>query len=402
METILEHIAFTMNADPIAIREVNMLTKEQVDKGATVPSGRPITHYTMPQIWADVKSKAKYDDRKKAVAEFNATNRWRKRGLSMVPVRYMTPIFRKSAKVNVYADGSVIIHHTGVEVGQGLNTRVIQAAQYALGKATGDIPGDGHFTIADVDTHSLPNGNITGGSTATEGTLYSVAKCCDILVERMKPALKGLLEKQKEEKKEGQISWKELAGAAVDSANLSATWDLVEDTEGHHQLPYDNYGACCSEVEVDLLTGEVETLFCDLTYDCGVALTPNIDIGQVEGAFIMGLGHVLYEEEFYTDSGKLVSSGTWEYKPPMARDIPHEWHVRLLPNSNFEKGVMGSKAVGEPPLVLANSVAMAVRDALTASQKEEQGDSFMRLDIPLTPPTVAEAANVSINKLTLA
>jgi len=133
----------------------------------------------------------------------------------------------------------------------------------------------------------------------------------------------------------------------------------------------------------------------NLTYDCGKSLNPAIDIGQVEGAFIMGLGEVLRESEQYDKEGKLLTSNTWTYKPPGARDVPQRFVVELIQNEKFEKGILSSKASGEPPLVLAISVAMAVRVAIQSAREDAGLKDWVRLDLPMTPDVIALACGTT-------
>merc|ERR1712137_1228840 len=155
---------------------------------------------------------------------------------------------------------------------------------------------------------------------------------------------------------------------------------------------YHNYGGCVSVVELDVLTGEIEILESHLLYDCGKSLNPAIDIGQAEGAFVMGLGFLLREEVTHNEDGKLINDGTWEYKPPSFRDIPQKFDVNFLHDAPFKKGFMSSKASGEPPLVLANSVGFALRQAIRAARIENGlGDDFFILNTPLTVDVIQAA-----------
>jgi len=147
-------------------------------------------------------------------------------------------------------------------------------------------------------------------------------------------------------------------------------------------------------VEIDVLTGESNIIKSELVYDCGKSLNPAIDIGQVEGAYVFGVGALLHEIEELDKEGKLISDGTWVYKPPGVKDIPQEFNVELYQNEKFDKGILSSKSSGEPPLVLAVSVAMAIRVAIGAARAEVGNKDWFRLNVPLTPDVIQAACLV--------
>jgi len=227
-------------------------------------------------------------------------------------------------------------------------------------------------------------------------------------VERLKPVLAGLREKNDEKVKKGDkdakadkvFSWEEICGnAAGQGINLSTVNQF--NGSGDDNIRYQNYGVCVSEVEIDVITGETEVLGSDLVYDCGKSLNPAVDVGQIEGGFVMGLGFFTCEEMAYDKEGKLVSNGTWEYKPPLAKNIPINFNVSLLKNAPFDKGIMNSKASGEPPMVLATSIPMAVRQAIASARKDAGLTGFFRLDAPCTPDAVQRACGVEHSQFTV-
>jgi len=197
------------------------------------------------------------------------------------------------------------------------------------------------------------------------------------------------------------VTWKELVKTALgfqESVDLCchAQWRAAPGASHYH-----NYGAALVEAEVDALTGEVGLLGAHLLYDCGKSINPAIDVGQVEGAFVQGLGFFLMEEALIASDGALQSAGTWEYKPLMAADLPREWRVALLENDAFDKGFLSSKASGEPPLVLATAAMMAVRRAVGAARAENGLPPAFRLDAPATPERVHRACGASMGLLLL-
>jgi len=218
----------------------------------------------------------------------------------------------------------------------------------------------------------------------------------DLIAAALKDENEKKVPEDQRKSKRGGPSWEEVCGAAAGTGNLSAQghWGgpgHKEDTRFYHLL-----GVACSEVEVDVITGDTEVLSVDLHYDSGKSLNPAVDITQAEGGFVIGLGHIL-REKIDTDlkTGRLISNGTWTYKPPLARDVPIRFNVSLLENSVNEDGILGSKAVGEPTVVLAVSVAMAVRQAVQSARKDAGLDPFVQLDLPLTPDVIATACGGS-------
>lgn len=162
------------------------------------------------------------------------------------------------------------------------------------------------------------------------------------------------------------------------------------------------YAAACAEVEVDILTGELNVLSAELVYDCGISLNPAIDIGQIEGGFVMGMGMYLQEDVAYeAGSGALLNEGTWEYKVPCSKDIPEKLKVTLLENAFNKHGVLNSKATGEPPYALATSVLFAMKRAIQESRVERQQPAFFQLDVPATVSRRMEAAFVQPTDYTL-
>jgi xanthine dehydrogenase molybdopterin-binding subunit B len=300
-----------------------------------------------------------------------------------------------------------------------LNTKALQVAASTLGSVLGGPIDLAKIKFADTQTGVIPNDNSgTGGSTGSESVTAAVEKACLSLVDRLKNVLETIV-KETEEKakkealdaKEGKeptppegkaafkVTWENLCNKADNLKVLltsQARWGLDGGAIG-----YWNYGACFSEVEVDVLSGEVNVIKSDLVYDCGKSLNPAIDIGQVEGAYVFGLGHMLCEREVFAEDGRLVSDGTWIYKPPGVKGIPQEFNVELLQNDQFTRGYLSSKSSGEPPLVLSVSLAMAVRQAITAYRLEVGNKDWFRLDLPLTPDVIQEACLVNEKHLSL-
>jgi xanthine dehydrogenase molybdopterin-binding subunit B len=188
METVIEHIAHVLNKPAHAVREANFYDLASLPpEKQVVPNGKKLTHYTIPVMWPKLKAESKFDERWAQVQAYNATNRFTKRGLSMTPVRYEVSVWNRSALVNVYGDGSVVVSHSGTEMGQGINTKAAQVASYALGQALGvEVPLT-HIRFDDLRSDSVPNASFTGGSTGSEATCECVRRCSEMLVARLKP-----------------------------------------------------------------------------------------------------------------------------------------------------------------------------------------------------------------------
>lgn len=274
-----------------------------------------------------ILSSIDFDKRKEKIEEFNRNNRWRKRGLAFVPMEYPQPYFGLyPALVAIYPeDGTVVCSHGGIECGQGINTKVAQVIAHCL-----NIPLS-YVSIKRMDNVAGANSFCTGGSMTSEAICMAVKKACETLLERMKPVRDEL----------GDPKWPELTQACYDkSIDLSckSIFDKNEVTE------YTIWGCSCAEVEIDILTGNLQLTRVDILEDTGESMSPGIDIGQVEGAFIMGIGYWLTESlVFGAEKGELLTNRTWTYKPPGAKDIPIDFRITFLQNSSNAGGVLRSK-----------------------------------------------------------
>lgn len=320
----------------------------------------------------------------------------------MTTVNYANDVMIRQANVTLFVDGSVIITSGGTEMGQGLETKAIQMAAYCLGKFMGKPFDIDQIRYHHMDSYSMPNANMTSGSTTSEGVCLAIQKACKELEEGLKPVYDDLVAKNNElpSAEQKEVTFADVCvGARTSSVLLSRTVTigkgegLVNSLWGL-SISYHNYGVCCSEVTVDMLTGETTIDSVNMMYDSGRSLNPAIDIGQMEGAFMMGVGAILREQEVLAPTGKLLSEGTWLYKPPEAGDVPLDFNIELLQNHAFEKGIMSSKSCGEPPLVLSSSVLCAVRQAVKAFREQQGNKEWFDLHIPATPAAIQRAALV--------
>lgn len=232
---------------------------------------------------------------------------------------------RLNSNFDAFAFIQILVSHGGVECGQGINTKVAQVAAHCL-----NIPLS-FISIKRMDNVVGANGICTGGSIASEAVCMGVKKACEKLLARMKPVREEL----------GNPEWTELTQACYDKLidlSCKTTYNKNEMVE------YTIWGCCAAEVEIDLLSGNLQLVRVDILEDTGESMSPGIDLGQVEGAFVMGLGYWLTESLVYgRENGELLTNRTWTYKPPGAKDIPVDFRVTFLRNSSNEGGVLRSK-----------------------------------------------------------
>ncbi|XP_021929641.1 indole-3-acetaldehyde oxidase-like [Zootermopsis nevadensis] len=383
IEHIMQHVAKVVKKDPLQVRLNNVSSDDTV----------------ILQMVKDLKVSADYDARKGSVDAHTHTqelstitatfqnNRWMKRGIALVPLKYALAYAGNfSALVSIYAaDGTVAVAHGGIECGQGINTKVAQAVAYTLGISLELV------SVKPSNNLTAPNNATTGASITSELCTYASVQCCKELLKRMEPAKKGLKDP----------TWPQWVQAAYQqNIDLCAT----------HMYPYnddvkmyDIFGVTVCEVEVDLLTGRHQILRVDIIEDAGKSMSPEIDIGQVEGAFVMGLGYWLTEYVVYDpNTGKLLTNRTWNYKPPGAKDIPIDFRVELRKNAPNPFGVLRSKATGEPPLCMSCSVLFALRYALDSARIEAgKPDEWYQMNLPATVEHIFLTSLTNIDLFTL-
>src|SRR5947209_859663 len=373
LENAIDDAAFAIGMLPEDLRERNLY-----DRGDVTPFGQALSYCYMKDVWKFLKEKSKYKEKRLAVDEFNQKNRWRKRGLGMIPVKYgsgynFVQIEQAAAIVFVnQGDGSVVIHQGGVEMGQGLTTQMVQIASYVL-----NVPME-FIYVEGTKTSVTPHPTSTGGSTGTAYNGAAVKQTCGKLRER-------LMEFGYEMLKENGDQWCKARGIDCWNHGLKV-WAAKVTLNGRTNIIWHNH--------------------VQLAYDMGWSLNPAIDIGQVEGAFVQGIGYLLTEKLVFEpegpEKGRLNTDNTWRYKPPAVTTIPLEMNVHLFPRNipdvpEDPNDLFSSKEVGEPPLVLSNSVFFAVKDAVRASRLERNLSGLFRMDAPATVQEVRRACEVSIN-----
>ncbi|KAL8590330.1 hypothetical protein ACOMHN_006446 [Nucella lapillus] len=377
-ETCIAHVASFLDMAPEKVREINFY--HEGDK----------THYNhiledvkLQDCWQECLLNSDFSAKRRQVDQFNSENRWRKRGLAIVPVKYgmsfgKLDMNQGGALVHIYTDGSVLISHGGVEMGQGLHTKMIQVASRVLRVPTSVIH------IAETSTNTVPNSLPTAASVSSDIYGMAVKEACEKLRERLDEHLESL--------EDVSMSWTELVMSAYTTRiNLSASGfyatpeinNYFATNSGKPYLYY-TYGVACSEVEVDCLTGDHKVLRTDIVMDVGKSLNPTIDIGQIEGGFMQGYGLMLLEQYKVQPNGTLLTRGPGSYKIPSLGNIPAVFNVCLLRHSNNPRAIFSSKGTGEPPLFLAASALQAVQDAVTSARRDAGLSPFIPFHTPFT------------------
>ncbi|CAN6297514.1 unnamed protein product [Urochloa humidicola] len=395
-EAIIEHVASTLSVDTNTIRRKNLHDFDSLVAFYGESAGEAAT-YSLVSMFDKLASSPEYQRRATIVEQFNSGNKWKKRGISCVPITYEVRLRPSPGKVSIMNDGSIAVEVGGIEIGQGLWTKVKQMTAFGLGQL---CPDGGEclldrVRVIQADSLSMIQGGFTGGSTTSEISCEAVRQSCIELVERLKPIKESL------EAKVGTVEWSALiAQASMASVNLSAHSYWTPDPTFTSYL---NYGAGISEVEIDVLTGATTILQSDLVYDCGQSLNPAVDLGQVEGGFIQGVGFFTNEEYATNSDGMVIHDGTWTYKIPTVDTIPKQFNVELINSAHDKKRVLSSKASGEPPLLLASSVHCAMREAIRAARKEfsvctgpANSTVTFQMDVPATMPVVKELCGLDI------
>ena len=388
-EMMITEVAEQLNLDPIDVRQKNMYKTNDITH-----FDAPIEDWYVPEMWTQLMSESNYAQKKKEIDAFNSMNKWKKRGISVMPTKFglsfgIRFLNQAGALVHIYTDGSVLISHCGIEMGQGLHTKMCQIAANVL-----DIPIEKIF-ISETSTDKVPNGSASAASVSSDINGMAVMNACQILKERLAP--------YRAKNPNGSISdWALMA--YFDRVNLSTngfykTPDLSFDWETGKGLLYFYFttGVSMSTVELDVLTGDHVILSSDILMDIGNSINYPIDVGQIEGAFVQGLGWCINEEVLVlTGNGGLFTRGPGNYKIPSFRDIPVEFNVKILRDKEYShlKTVQSSKGIGEPPLFLCSSVFFALRDAVLSARKANGLiDPLLNFQSPCTPEILRLAIN---------
>lgn len=413
IERAIDHIASHLNLDPTKVRTINFyrsgtLVKENLQKPQTTPYGMPVVDSISTEITETLLKTANYKSRLEGITAWNKNNSVIKKGIALSPVKFgisftLTHLNQAGAIVNVYTDGSVYLNHGGTEMGQGLFIKVAQIAAETFGI------GIDRIKISATDTAKVPNTSATAASSGADLNGMATKIACRKIVNRIKKVL------SKENKiPEDQIifengniligtkliSFKEGVLIAYEnrvslsSTGYYATPELSWDRKTGVGRPffYFSYGAAITEVAVDTLTGETNFLQADILHDCGRSLNPAIDLGQIEGGYIQGLGWLTTEELVWDKRGALKTFAPSTYKIPCASDRPKVLNIELWDAPNRLDTVYNSKAVGEPPLILGISAWLAISNAIS-----QCGTQYPHLNTPATPEEILKAIDRARN-----
>ncbi|KAI9665697.1 MAG: hypothetical protein M1821_003631 [Bathelium mastoideum] len=379
-ESYMHETADHLNMPVERLREINMYKPHE-----TTHFNQELKDWFVPMMYKQVQEESVYWQRRREIDEFNATHKWNKRGLALIPTKFgisftALHLNQAGALVHIYHDGSILVAHGGVEMGQGLHTKMTMIAAEAL-----DVPQDNVY-ISETATNTVANASSTAASASSDLNGYAIWNACSQLNERLAPYRAKLGAK---------ASMKDLAHAAYfDRVNLSANGFYKTPDIGYVWGPntgqmyyYFTQGVTAASVEIDTLTGDWTCLRADIKMDVGRSINPAIDYGQIEGAFIQGMGLFTMEESLWSRAtGQIFTRGPGTYKIPGFRDVPQELNVSLLKDVEWEnlRTIQRSRGVGEPPLFMGSAVFFAIRDALKAARKEWGEEGVLSLASPAT------------------
>jgi xanthine dehydrogenase large subunit len=404
IEHVMSRAAERLGVDPVELRRKNFYGAAPRN---LTPYWQEVKDFRLPRIFAELLASSDYAKRLAEVDAFNARHRWQKRGLALTPVKFgisftTSYLNQAGALAVLYADGSLQLNHGGTEMGQGLHTKMLAIAAHELGLAPARV------RVMSTATDKVPNTSATAASSGSDLNGQAVKAACETLRERLRPVAARLLGVPSASA--GDILF---AGGRVFLASrpeLALPFEKVTAEAHRQQVPlsatgyyrtpdihfdkatgrgkpfhYFAYGAAVSEVEVSGLTGEHRLRRVDILHDVGASLVPTIDKGQVEGAFLQGWGWLTIEELKWDEKGFLRTHSPDTYKIPACGDAPLEFRVALLENAAQDGVIHGSKAVGEPPFMLALSAVAALRSAVAAFGPKGRE---VELSIPATPEAV--------------
>ena len=411
IETLLGDIARALGTDALAVRMANLYGPRGATERNVTPYQMQVEDNILHELLPKLELLAHYQRRLEGVLAWNKQHKHIKRGLAITPVKFgisftATLFNQAGALVHVYTDGSVQVNHGGTEMGQGLNTKVAQVVADELGVPLARV------LVTASATDKVPNASATAASSGTDlngKAAQAAARTVRGQLADFVAALDGCAP-EAVRFADGQITSPQAVRdfTAVVQQAYAARIQLWSD--GFYRTPkihYDKvtltgrpffyfaYGAACSEVAIDTRTGEYRVLGVDILHDVGRSINPAIDIGQIEGGFVQGMGWLTTEELVWTDKGQLATKAPSTYKIPTAADVPARMNVHLWPEENMEDTVFRSKAVGEPPFMLAISVWEALREAIAAARADRgvPGAARVQMDAPATAERVLWAVN---------
>ena len=399
-EQMMQSIAIAHGIDALALRKRNLYAAGR----ETTPYGQRILYDDLHAVLHQLEKTSDYAERRASIDDFNGASPILKKGLALIPVKFgisftFTQMNQAGALVHVYTDGSVHLNHGGTEMGQGLYMKVAQVVAEVFGIDVARV------AITATTTGKVPNTSPTAASSGADLNGMAACNAATAIKERMAKVAAQLLQVKPEvlvfadnaiSAGQQSITFSELARKtreeriSLSSTGFYATpeihWDRPSG-KGHPFFYFAN-GAACSEVLIDTLTGEMKVTRVDILHDVGKSLNPAIDIGQIEGGFVQGMGWLTTEELVFDDQGRLRTHAPSTYKIPCASDVPEDFRVALFESKGNEaETIYRSKAVGEPPLMLPIAVWCAIMDAV-ASLKPK---TVPQLNTPATPEAIMHA-----------
>ncbi len=397
IEYVIDDIARRLELDPLDVRRRNFYGK---DERNVTPYRMRLEDNVMHELVEQLEASSQYRQRRRDIQRFNADNAVLKKGMALVPVKFgisftATHLNQAGALVHVYTDGSVLVNHGGTEMGQGLNTKVAQVVAEEFGLPLSSV------RVSATDTGKVANTSATAASTGTDLN----GKAAQDAARKVKAALIAYAadhygcDAQDVRFQDGQVVCGDrppfvfadfvrqayMARVPLWSSGFYRTPKIHYDMATLTGRPfyYFVYAAACAEVVIDTLTGENRLLRADILYDAGRPINPAVDLGQIEGGFIQGVGWLTTEELWWNQNGKLMTHAPSTYKIPSVSDCPAQLNVAFFDNGNRENNIYQSKAMGEPPLPLGISVFLALRDAIASVAPAREV-------IPLDAPATAE------------
>ncbi|MDX2096911.1 MAG: xanthine dehydrogenase molybdopterin binding subunit [Leptolyngbyaceae cyanobacterium bins.59] len=403
IEEVVDRVARSLGLPPEVVRERNFY--HGTGETCTTHYGQEIVDNRIQRVWEEVKANAQFEERKAAIVQFNQSNPYQKRGIAITPVKFgisfnKTPYNQAGALILIYTDGSIQLNHGGTEMGQGLHTKMLQVAATSLGVRVD------RFRMMPTSTDKVPNTSATSASSGSDLNGQAVRDACQTLKARLAPIAARLLDLDGPEEMVFENDWvycrtypsarvafeKVVQEAYTSRISLSATgyyrtpnihWDPVKGKG--KPFYYYAYGSAVSEVEVDGFTGTFRLRRVDIVHDVGSSLNPLVDQGQIEGGFVQGMGWLTMEELVWDDQARLRTFAPSTYKIPTISEVPEAFHIHLLERAAQDGVIYGSKAVGEPPFMLALSVREALRDAVAAFAPVDVAITAVPLACPATP-----------------
>ena len=404
IENIIENISSKLSIDPKIIRMVNFY---KINKNNTTHYNMKIKDNIINELFNDLITSSNYNKRVEKIKKFNSENQYLKKGISITPVKFgisftTTFLNQAGALVHIYPDGSVQINHGGIEMGQGTYTKISQIASNELG-----LPLDKIINTS-TNTEKVPNTSASAASATTDLNGAAVLDAINKIKENINNYVKNkykintdnvmyinekIIYQNKYFKFKDLIKEVYLNRYSLSSTGYYSTPKIFFDPKKFKGSPfyYFAYGAAVSEVLIDTLTGENKVLQVDILHDVGKSINKAIDIGQIEGGFIQGMGWLTMEEVLWNSDGQILTHSPSTYKIPSVSDMPKVFNVNIYKDGiNIENAINRSKTTGEPPLMLAMSVFFAIKNAISSISEYK---IYPKLDSPATPEKILTSIN---------